>query len=234
MSRYADHLTDVADVLLSTAEGSEVRVNIGEETTGVGIAQDVQVWGPDGFISRPNDPSDKGCAQVLYLAEGQQRRVFATRDNRFAKQAGALDPGDRIIVTDGPPRFFLKQSSQRVGLYTEAVNDPPAGGKGMMLDLSGEDGVIQIRCGGCVLVLDGQNGRIQLSAIGSAGAATLVLDSVNGVSLMGGIANLDCSFVTLGLNSDGTRPGKPGVDTVLLGAVGTAGVASPKIYAAQY
>ena len=216
------------------AEGGEVRVNPGEETTGEGFASDTQVWGPDGYIARPNDPNDKGAAQVFYTVEGQQQIALAFRDNRFAAQAGTLEPGDRMIVTDGPTRFYLKRTKAQVGLYTEAANEPPTGGKGMILDLSGESGVIQIRAGGCIISLDGQNGKITLTASGPSGAATLVLDAVNGISLIGGVANIDCPFVTLGLNSDNTRPGKPGLDTVTIGAAGQTAVASPKVYAAQF
>ncbi len=113
MPHFADHLTQTADILLSTAEDGEIRVNLGELSTGEGFFSDVQVWGPDGFISRPNESDDKGCVQALYIVDGQQQRVAATRDNRYAKQAGTPDPGDRFIVTKGAPRILIKQKRQR-------------------------------------------------------------------------------------------------------------------------
>ncbi len=232
--RFADHLTQIADVLHSTAEGGEVRINVGEETTGEGERASVPVWGPEGYIAAPNDTSDKGAAQALYLVDGQQQRAFAFRDNRFAAQAGTLEPGDRMIVTDGPTRFYMKRQRAQVGLYTEAASEPPIGGKGMILDMNGEAGVLQIKCGGCSIVLDGQKGQIVISAAGPSGNATITLDAVTGISLLAGTVNLDAGFSTLGLNSDGTRPGKPGVDTVLIGPMGTAGIPSVKCYAPAY
>lgn len=232
MPRFSDHLTDIADILHSTAEGGEVRINVGEETTGEGYAIDMQVWGPDGYIARPNAPSDRGTAQALYAVDGQQNRAFAFRDNRFAAQAGTLDDGDRLIVTDGPTRFYLKRATQRVGLYTEAKSAPPAGGKAMILDLNGDEGVVLIRCGGCTFAMDGS--KITISAVGPAGSASITLDPVLGVSIQGGVANIDCPFVTVGLQSDNTRPGKPGVDNAILGPVGMAGIPSPKVYLAVY
>jgi hypothetical protein len=234
MPRFADHLTDIGDILLSTAENGEVRVNVGDVLTKAGYDTNASVWGPDGYIAMPNDPSDDGAARALYLLDGNNRRVFGFTDNRFAAQAGTLQPGDRRIVTDGPTRIYITKATAQVGLYTEAENEPPVGGKGMILDLNGSEGVIQIRSGGCLIVLDGQNSKITISASGASGNAAIVIDPVNGISLLAGTVNLDAGFTTLGLNSDGTRPGKPGIDTVLIGAMGQSGVASPKCYAPQY
>lgn len=233
MPRFADHLTQIADVLHSTAEKGEVRVNLGEDTTGEGERGDVQVWGADGFIARPNEPDDAGACQALYLTDGQQQRVFAFRDNRNAKAAGEMDPGDRLIVTKGAPRIAMKQKTQRIVLYTEAKQPPPVGGKGQILDLNGEDGTITIRCGGCTVLLDGQNGRIVLTATGPGGASTLTLDAAKGASITAGIANIDAPFVTLGLTGGTLRPGTPAVDSVLYGAVGNVGVGSTTVYVAK-
>lgn len=233
MTRFADHLTAIADVLHSTAENGEVRVNLGEDTTGEGERIDVQVWGADGFLARPNERSDKGTCQALYLVDGQQQRVFAFRDNRFAVQAGTMDPGDRLIVTDGPTRFFMKRETQRVGLYTEAKSTPPVGGKGQILDLNGDDGTITIRCGGCTILLDGQNGKIVLTATGPAGSATLTLDATKGAAITAGIVNVDAPFVTLGLTGGAVRPGIPGVDSVIYGPMGQAGLSSSSVYVAK-
>lgn len=231
---FAHHLTDLADVLLATAEGGEMRVNLGNVTTGDGYATDVPVWGPDGYLARPNDAADGAAARALYMIDGHNRRVFAFSDNRFAAQAGTMKSGDRRIVSSSAARFYLTNASAQIGLYTEAANEPPVGGKGMILDLNGEEGVVQIRCGGCLIVLDGQNGKITLSAIGASGNATITLDPVNGISLLAGVVNVDAGFTTLSLNSDGTRPGKPGLDTVTVGAMGQSAVASPRVYAASY
>jgi hypothetical protein len=235
MPRFADHLTGIADILHSSAENGEVRVNYGEETTGEGELADVQVWGPDGYIARPNDPSDKGAAQVLYLVDGQQQRAMAFRDNRFAVQAGTLEPGDRIICTDGPTRFFMKRATQRIGLYTEAVSTPPAGGKGMLIEADGDAGVLRLRAGGAVIELDAASGTITLTASGLTGKSVLVLSPTEGAQIIAGAIHLDTlGFLTLGLNSSQTRPGIPGVDTVIIGASGQTGIAAPRISAAQF
>jgi hypothetical protein len=233
MPTRPDDLTDVRDVLHSTAKDGEVRVNFGDAASGEGERGDVQVWGVDGYHARPNDPDGDGACQAFYIVDGQQQRVIATRDNRNAKAAGELEPGDRVIGTKGPPRFFLKQKTQRIGLYTEAKQTPPVGGKGQLLDLNGDDGTITIRCGGCTILLDGQNGKIVLTATGPAGAATLTLDSVKGAAITAGVANIDAPFVTLGLTGGTLRPGIPGVDSICYGALGTSAVASSSCFVAK-
>jgi hypothetical protein len=227
-----DQYFDLGDVLLSTAEKGQIRVNLGDVDTQKGYGVSTPVWGPDGYLAVPNDPKD-GAARALYLTTGQGRRAIAFSDNRFAGQAGTMKPGDRRIVTDGPTRFYLTRSDKRIGFYTETENDPPVGGKGMLFDMSGKDGVIQLRAGGCSITLDAQKGTITLCAAGPSGAATLVLDPVNGIQLLSGIVNVDAPFVTLALNSDGSRPGKPGIDTVTVGAMGQSAVASPHCFAAN-
>lgn len=227
--RTLDSAFDVGDVLLSTAEKGEIRVNIGDVDTKQGYAINVPVWGPDGYISRPNDPEDGAC-RAVYFVDGHNRRVLATCDNRYAKQAGTLEPGDRIICTFGPTRFFLRRAKQRIGFYTESIDDMPAGGKGMLLDLSGEDGAITIKVGACLIYMDGKAGKIMLTASNGSQASTLVLDAANGASVIAGSMNIDCGFVTVGLNAGGVRPGIPGVDTALYGAMGQTGVASANVF----
>lgn len=227
-----DQYIDTGDVVLSTAENGQIRVNLGDVDKQTGYGVSVPAWGPDGYLARPND-SGEGAARALYLTDGNNKRAFAFSDNRFAKQAGTLDPGDRMIVSSGDARFYLRNEDNRIGFYTEAQSDPPVGGKGMLFDMSGKDGVIQIRCGGCSITLDGQKGTITLCAAGPSGSSTIVLDPVNGAQILAGIVNLDAPFVTLGLNSTGDRPGKPGVDTVVVGALGQSAVASPHCFAAN-
>lgn len=229
-----DQYFDLGDVLLSTAEKGQIRVNLGDVDTQKGYGVSTPVWGPDGYLAVPNDPKD-GAARALYLTTGQGRRAIAFSDNRFAGQAGTMEPGDRMIVTDGPSRFYLKRTDQRVGVYTEAKSDPPVGGKGMIIEADGDSGKIRLRAGGAVIELDSSNGTITLTAAGLSGKSVLVLSPTDGAQIMAGGIHLDTlGFVTLGLNSDQTRPGKPGVDTVIVGAMGQSGVAAPRTSAAQY
>lgn len=228
-----DQYFDRGDVVLSTAEKGQVRVNLGDVDRKTGYGVSTPVWGPDGYLARPNDP-ESGACQALYLTDGQNRRAVAFCDNRFAAQAGTLAPGDRMIVSSQAARFYLRNADNRIGFYTEAQSEPPTGGKGMLFDMSGKDGVIQIRCGGASITLDGQKGTITLCAAGPSGASTLVLDAVNGFQALAGIVNLDAPFVTVGLTSAGTRPGTPGLDTALVGPTGQAGLPAPKCYIASF
>ncbi len=230
--RLPDYLTGTADITFSSAENGELRVNLGDAASGKGFDSDVPVYGVDGFLSRPNDADEDGAVTAVYFHDGHQRRVVGTRDNRFAAQAGTMDPGDRMIVTSGPPRFYMKQARQRVGLYTESVATPPVGGKGMTLDLDGEGNIVQLRYGGCLLVADGKKWTI--TAANGTGNASIVIDPATGITITGGAVYLDAPFVTLGLNTGGGRPGIPGVDTVLYGAMGQSGVASGNVFVAKF
>lgn len=138
---------DTADILQTTAEDGEVRCNLGDSRDGTGYVNSAAVWGLDGFFSRPNNPTADGAAQGLYVVDGNQVRVVASRDNRFAAQTGALQPGDRAIVTDGPARILLKQAKAVVNLYTENAKD---NGSSMMVDVNGDLGSIKLVCGGSV------------------------------------------------------------------------------------
>jgi len=222
---------DYGDVVTSSAERGQIRVNIGDVDKQTGYGVSLPVWGPDGYLAMPNDPGN-GAARAFYFKDGTNARALAFSDNRFTEQAGTLKPGDRMIVSDSPARFYLRKADARLGFYTEAESDPPVGGKGMLVDLSGKDGVIQLRAGGCSITLDGQKGTITLCAAGPSGAATLVLDSTKGVQLLSGIVNVDAPMVTLGLTSAGTRPGVPGVDTVVAGATGQTAIPAHGVFVA--
>jgi hypothetical protein len=229
MPTRPDDLTDVRDVLHSTAKDGEVRVNFGDAASGEGERGDVQVWGVDGYHARPNDPDGDGACQAFYIVDGQQQRVIATRDNRNAKAAGEMDPGDRLISTKGAPRVVVKQKRQRVMLYTEAKDTPPVGGKSIALDLDGEGNLLQLRFGGCLLIADGTKWTIV--AAGAATNSSIVLDA-SGVVITGGVINLDGGNVTVGMTA-GVRPGLPGVDTALYGATGTTAVPSTSVFIAK-
>src|SRR3990167_5975490 len=107
---WADHLTGVADILASTSDGGEVLVNLGDIRDNSGIAAEAPMWGVDGFVSRPNDPDEAGACEALYVVDGDEKRVLATRDMRFSEQVGTLQPGDRAIFTDGEPRLLVKKA----------------------------------------------------------------------------------------------------------------------------
>lgn len=91
-----------ADVTFSSIQSGEVRLNIGEQTTGTGFAAGIACWGNgSGFLARPADPSSAGNAQVWTVTEGPTRRALCLRDQRFAAKGGDLAPGDAKCVTPG-------------------------------------------------------------------------------------------------------------------------------------
>lgn len=163
MAVFADYLTSVADILTSTlAEDGQVRVNLGDATTGEGWASEAPMWGLDGFVSRPNDSSADGAAQGLYLVEGDTKRVIASRDNRWASKAGSLKPGDRAIVSDCAARLFLKQSTSSLVLYTENQQDADSS---MIVELNGQAGSFRVIVGKAYLLMEG--GEIKIGVGGS-------------------------------------------------------------------
>lgn len=107
---------DITDIMLSTLEGGEVRVNIGDNVDGKGYGASLPYWQTDGFRSRPNLATTTGAAQGLYLTQGNLRRVIASRDNRFLGPFGDLAPGDRAVVSDCDAGLFLDQSANTIRL----------------------------------------------------------------------------------------------------------------------
>lgn len=205
MTRWADHTFEVADVLGSEVVSTgEVRVDLGDELSGDGWDKGVAMWGLDGFITRPNERSADGVCQALFVYDGNTRRVIGSRDNRFAQQAGALAPGDRAIVTDGPARFFLKRETDTISLYTEH------GGTSMAATLDGSTGTISLfNASGCVIEM--RDSEIVLAA----GGTMLVLNA-DGLAVFG----KHCALNTGGGNLGTLGPIPPPVATnaILYGA----------------
>jgi hypothetical protein len=120
---------DQADLLLAQVDGAEVRVNIGDTVTGAGWGSGVAVWGVDGLLSVPNAATGSGAAQGLYLTQGNQRRVIASRDTRWAGPFGALAAGDRALVSDCDAGLMLDKSANTIRLASAggaAVTTGPA------------------------------------------------------------------------------------------------------------
>lgn len=209
--------TGVADVLDSTAEGGEIRVKLGYSISGAGLADNCSWWGPDGFISRPNPPSDEGAPMAFWLQGANRRYVIASRDNRFAEQVGELDPGDRAIVTDGEARVLVKKERDAVVLLTKNAST----GYSMMLDMSGTDGEIKIVNGKSFFRIE--KDRISM---GVSGGCTLTLGADGVVSIDGAFLNCATGGGRLGVLGP-QIPGPPApAGSVLYGPAGMAGVAS--------
>ena len=221
-----------ADVLTSETKNGEVRVNIGDKLdNNVGLASSAPVWGLDGFISRPSDADADGATQALYYQEGNQRRVVAMRNNRVADKVGALEPGDRAIVSSGNARFFLKDAKDVVSLYTESATTS------IYCALSGDDESLELGVGLT---------KIRITATGihlivNGGPAILVCGvgdpaiPSGGCQIIAGVVNVDGGFVTVGLISVQTRPGPQdiGLANALVGP-GPFGLPAPKVLVANH
>jgi hypothetical protein len=143
VSRFAQDVLIEGDILTSDRDedSGELRINIGDSLTGEGEVIGTSLWAADGFFGRPVDADERGACRVLYHVEGNQQRGVATKDNRFVAAYFELEPGDRAIVTDGSPRFFIKKATHQIALYTEGSGDS---GQPMQINLNGDTGTIDI------------------------------------------------------------------------------------------
>ncbi len=168
---FASYTTQVSDILASNVVNGEVRINLGDLVDGIGIGADAGLWGVDGFVSRPNDPSDDGACQAIYSVSGNQKRVVATRDNRFSVQTGNLAEGDRAIVSDCAARFVLKKERGSLSFIT--TDDNTNDGRAIYLTVSPDKGFEfsspwgRITCGPLgIHLLHSSGARLDLGAIG--------------------------------------------------------------------
>jgi hypothetical protein len=214
--KFASYNTDIADVLLSTQEDGEVRVNIGDAVTGAGFAAEASLWGTDGYLSRPNEPSEEGACQVLVLKHDGHRRIYGSRDNRFASKASALEPGDRSIVSDCDARIMLRKAQNQVALYTVNEDDDDAA---MMIELNGSTGELQMVVSGAFLKMT--KDAIQI------GVAGTVLE-LNADNFAVFAAHFACNTGGGNLGTVGPLPPPPVTNSVIIGASGMAGIASLK------
>jgi hypothetical protein len=216
---YAQDVLQEYDILASDrdADTGEIRVNIGDSLTEEGETIGSSMWAADGFFGRPNDPSAEGACRALYHVEGNQQRVIATKDNRFVGAYFDLEEGDRAIVTDGSPKFFIKKATQQVALYTENGGDST---KPMIVDLNGDDGIITLS------VSDGTDvGMIQITPTKitlAAGSATVTLDA-GMVSLIAAYIGINAGRGNLGVIAGAVPPATSGI---LYGTSGPTGVPS--------
>lgn len=219
--RFPDHLTTIADVVLSTATDGEVRVNVGDvlQEDESGFGQDVALWGVPGFIGMPDQPDDNGAAQVLYIVDGQKKIGVAARDNRIAEKAGNLQPGDRAVLASCAARILLKAATSSVTLFTENEQDNDLA---QMIDLRGSTGVTLLLNGNCIVQ---QKTDELVIAINDGATFTMNAD---GFQFTGAKFNVACSTVTLGILPGGIPP-QPGINSAIYGPAGQVGVASQSV-----
>jgi hypothetical protein len=207
------------DILSSELRGNELRVSLGDRSLEEGAIGDATLWGIDGFYSRPLDPDDRGACMGLFLFEGNNRRVFATKDNRITAKYGDISPGDRAIVTDGDARIIVKLEGDSVSIVTKnhADNDEL-----MIQQLSGDSGEFVVMIGGTkgTAMLKIKSGAIALVA----GGSSLMVDE-DGVTINGKRLNANVGGGNLG--TVGPMTPQMVVNSLLYGPMGQTGVAAP-------
>jgi len=223
-NRYADDLTDWADIVTSTVTNGEIRLNLGDATKGTGVDSGSAFFGIDGFASMPNESGADGAAQCFYFNTGNQKIGLGSRDNRYLDKVGALKAGDRVIFSKGAARVLLKNDDDLVVLYSEAQSD----GTSQIIANSGKEGKILLTVG--LTKVEISKDKIELSI---NGGAAIILDG-NTITMRANLINIDAGFCTLGVNSDGTRPILPGLNSVCAGPSGQVAIGVPKVLVATY
>lgn len=212
----ADHVVNNADVLGSTAESGDVRVNLGDSLTNEGDAADCPWWASgNAFVSRPADPDDDGACEAIYARHGNQRVVTACRDARYAEKAGSLEPGDSAIVGPGDGRLLNKAATHTIAMFTQ---DKTNNDESMMASLDGENGTALLMVGSTYIEL--KKGKLVLSN----GEAMISLDGPN-IQIFGSHTALNTKTGNLGVV--GVIPPPPGVSSITAGVSGMTAIPSP-------
>lgn len=214
-----------ADVLASSMENGDVRVNLGDALTNEGYVADAPWWcSGDGFVSRPNNPSDNGGGSCVafWFFDGSQRVAVAARDGRYAEKAGSLQPGDRAIVSDCDARFVLKRETNSVTLYTANETDDD---NSQMIDLRGKTGVTLLLNGGCMIRQ--KKDEVLVTVQDDIDSSTFI-QTAGGFQFSGKTFAVNCATITLGLMPPGIPP-NVAVTPALVGLSGIAGIPSTKV-----
>lgn len=212
-----------SDCLVSNVDGGRVTISLGDsrydngETEG--FAFDCQsIATTDGFYSVPAIADEFGAPQAFSYSYGNETFVLGTWDNRSIANAGNMQPGDRAIVTKGPARILIKDASDSINILTKS-SLLPGDKPDMGISVDGERGMITIHNGTSYMqVLDNE---ITISA----GKTQLVINA-KGVTITGENFMCNTGGGNLGLLAPPTTPPIKGVNSVLYGPMGQAGVAS--------
>lgn len=239
MLRFADHTTDIGDILQSVVEDGEVRVSLGkyagQNETSLGVSSDAPVWQQTGFASRPADPDERGSAMAVYVLDGDQKRVVATRDNRNINLIAELLPGESIVFGQNGNFLRLHQDG-RISMFTTEGNDPTGDGASVSATLDPEDGgswTVNIKHGKLVFdklgfrVVHSGGGRLSLGGMG-APAPFNQLSSY--CQIQAGMINLNglCSLgTTAGAANDAAIQATVTFTNALVAAIATISTASP-------
>ena len=213
-----------ADILATEATDGEVRAQLGDAALGKGFAQEVAIYGVDGFVGRPNPPDAEGnAAQALYLQDGDDTQIIGTRDNRWADKVGTIEPGDRAIISSGEARFLLKNERDAIVLYTADST-----GKGLLLDMGGTEKEIKIVNAGKTFITMTQSSIV----MGVDGGGSLTIDA-DGVRVTGASFQAVTGSVQLGDQGGGLPPPPlPPALGVAYGVPGPIVTVSTKVFVA--
>ena len=111
---------------------------------------DLQVFQTLGVTSLPFPKDDSGFAEAVVLRNvGGRKGVYVgARDTRTAKVVGAMKPGDTVVHSTGPKQaaqLQLKEDKRQSVLLSKDKR-----GKHMAVTLDGENGKLQITARGAV------------------------------------------------------------------------------------
>lgn len=221
-----------SDLLVSSVEDGRITVSLGDarydEGETEGFAFDCQsVATTDGFYSVPAVADEFGAPQAFSYSFGNETFVFGTWDNRSISNAGNLQPGDRAIVTKGPTRLLVKDSSNSISMVTKAAD---------LKEEKDSSGAVLTDMG--ISLLGDNNGE---SSINLSLGTSLVQVTKDEIILMAGKTQLIINEKGVSINGDNfmcntgggnlgniapATPPLPGVNAVLYGPLGQAGVAS--------
>lgn len=154
--------SDYADILTVEVQNGEPRVVLGDALSGDGTGAGVALWGLAGFYSIPDAPTDAGCAQALFMLDGQTTRAYATRDNRLSSKFGTAEPGDRAVFgsVGGTNRMIWKTSDDSVTMYAETP-----GGDSIVFTLSGGDERMFAAIGSSYIEMKADEGTITMGGV---------------------------------------------------------------------
>jgi hypothetical protein len=208
------------DIVSTVTEGGEIRANLGQGEAGT--VPDATIWGIDGFVSRPNDADADGACMGLYASQGNQRRIIATKDNRYGDKLGEFSEGDRGIITATDARLLLKKSNSSIQMVT--LNNGEAGSI-MLCQLNGQRGEY-------VVMVGSDNGakvaQIKVKSdkmfLGVSGGGSVLID-MQGVTIGGSHFAANTKSGNLGTLGP-VAPVAP-AQSIMLGVTGMAATPAP-------
>lgn len=146
---------DIVNILSSTVSTVKKKIlfsvgdYLGSLAASLINATGIQSWQQVGFVSRPRDANNEGCAESLTMRQGNTVHSIATRDLRDAKAYGILDAGDSmtyaIVDKEAFCGLICKSATGQVMIYAPTEID----GNG-------------VAKGACVVCLDPMTGAISL------------------------------------------------------------------------